>query len=184
MSVVDRYLKKAEEYHGHICSGQILGVRMALVGLKELGYSPDDDLHDIIIYLETDRCVADAAHVVTGITVGQRRIKMNSYGKTAMSFLDVKTGRAVRVCVKTSDRPPHHSPKEEQLAFWEKYSDKDIFAVQEVTIDIDDSELPGPPVSVVTCEKCGEDILDRKEIVKDGHTYCRGCLEGAYYRLR
>jgi formylmethanofuran dehydrogenase subunit E len=182
MNVLEQYLEKAEAYHGHICSGQVLGVRMALLGLKLLNLKPGDDLRDLVIFLETDRCVADAAYVVTGVTVGRRRVKMFSYGKTAMSFLDLKSGRAFRICVKTSDRPPHDAPKAEQLAFWEKYADEDVFRCREVKIELPAGELPGPPISVKVCQDCGEDVLDCREVVKNGRVLCRACAEGAYYR--
>lgn len=182
MKKITPFLEKAEQYHGHICSGQVLGIRMSLLALKLLDLTPEDDLRDLVIFLETDRCVADAAYVVTGVTLGRRRVKVYSYGKTAMSFLDLKTGRAVRVCVSTADRPSHHAPKEEQISFWEKYADSDIFSWQYVHIDLPEEELPGPPVSVLTCAACGEDVLDRKEILKDGKAYCRACACGAYYR--
>lgn len=175
------YLPKAEAYHGHICSGQILGIRMVLAGLKRLGLDPKEDLDDLVLFLETDRCVADAAYVVTGVTVGRRRVKMHNYGKTAMSLLDLKSGRAFRISVKTSDRPPHESSKEEHLAFWENYPDEDAFAIQEVRVELPASELPGPPVSVCVCEDCGEDILDANEVRENGKVFCRACAEGAYY---
>lgn len=182
MKGVEAFIEKAERYHGHICSGQILGIRMALLGLRLLGLNPDDDLRDLVLYLETDRCVADVAYVVTGITVGKRRIKMRDYGKTAMSFLDLGSGKAFRVAVKTSERPPHHSAKEEQMAFWEGYSDDDIFSWREVTIDVPETDLSGPPARVVTCRSCGEDILDGREVIKNGQIHCRGCAEGSYYK--
>ena len=181
MQDITPYLEKAEQYHGHICSGQILGIRMTLMALEALGMSPHDDMRDLVIFLETDRCVADASYVVTGVTVGRRRVKMYSYGKTAMSFLDLKSGKAVRVSVITSDRPPHHADKAAQLAFWEGYADSDIFSCQPVNITMPEGELPGPPARIATCCVCGEDVLDCKEVVQDGKTYCRACLNGAYY---
>ena len=75
MQDIKPYLEKAEQYHGHICSGQILGIRMTLMALKALGMSPQDDMRDLVIFLETDRCVADASYGVTGVTVGRRRVK-------------------------------------------------------------------------------------------------------------
>ena len=96
MTNITRFLEKAEKYHGHICSGQVLGIRMALMGLQLLGLKPVDDLRDLVIFLETDRCVADAVYVVTGVTLGRRRVKVYGYGKTAMSFLVLKSGKAVR----------------------------------------------------------------------------------------
>ena len=182
MNELQVYLRKAEEYHGHICSGQILGIRMALLGLKSLEMRAGGDLRDLMIFLESDRCVADAAYVVTGTTVGRRRMKMHNYGKTAMSFLDLKSGKAYRIAVATSDRPPHHGSKEEQLAFWEGYADEDIFTCQEVSIPLPDSELPGPPVSVIACPGCGEDVLDGREVMRDGTAYCRACAGEAYYQ--
>ena len=152
MTNITPFLEKAEKYHGHICSGQVLGIRMSLMALRLLDLKPEDNLRDLVIFLETDRCVADATHVVTGVTLGRRRVKVYGYGKTAMSFLDLKSGRAVRVHVTTSDRPPHDVPKQEQIAFWEKYADDDIFAWQEVHIDMPEGELPGPPVRVRTVQ--------------------------------
>ena len=181
MSDITPFLEKAEKYHGHICSGQILGIRMTLLALRKLGLSPGDNLRDLVIFLETDRCVADAAYVVTGVTIGRRRVKMRNYGKTAMSFLDLKTGRAVRVSVATSARPPHNVSKNEQLAFWEAYADSDIFSCQDVQIDLPEGELPGPPARIVTCSICGEEVLDCREVTHNGQTCCRACANGAYY---
>jgi formylmethanofuran dehydrogenase subunit E len=98
-----------------------------------------------------------------------------------MSFLDLQSGRAFRICVTTSDRPDHAAPKAEQLAFWEKYADAEIFSWQEVKIELPEGDVPGPPLSIKACQICGEDVLDAKEVVKDGRVLCRGCAEGAYY---
>jgi formylmethanofuran dehydrogenase subunit E len=181
MTDISNFLEKAEKYHGHICSGQILGIRMTLLALRRLGLSPQDNLRDLVIFLETDRCVADAAYVVTGVTIGRRRVKMHQYGKTAMSFLNLATGKAVRVSVATSERPPHDASKAEQLAFWEHYADDNIFTCQDVHIEMPKGDLPGPPARIVTCQNCGEEVLDCKEVVQDGRVLCRACAHGAYY---
>jgi formylmethanofuran dehydrogenase subunit E len=175
------YLAKAEAYHGHICSGQILGIRMALLGLDFLGMRPGDDMRDLALFLESDRCIADALYVVTGVTLGRRRVKLYPYGKTAASFLNLKSGRAFRVWVKTADRPPRDA---DLIAFWLARDDAAIFGWREVLITLPDSELPGPPVSVTRCEMCGEDVLDRKEVVRKGQTLCRACADGPYYQTR
>jgi formylmethanofuran dehydrogenase subunit E len=182
MRALEPYLDKAEAYHGHICSGQVLGLHMALLGLKLLNLTPEDDLSDLMVFLEADHCVADAAYVVTGVTLGSRRVKMFGYGKTAMSFLDLKSGRAFRICVTASARPPHEATKEEHVAFWEKYADEEIFSWQEVKIELPDGDRPGPAIRVLACQNCGEDVLNCKEVVKDGRVLCRACAEGAYYR--
>ncbi|MDR1873161.1 MAG: FmdE family protein [Deltaproteobacteria bacterium] len=172
------YLDKALKYHGHICGGQILGVRMALLGLKLLGLTPGQELRDLVIYLESDRCVADAAYVVTGVTLGRRRVKLVNYGKTAMSFLDLKTQKAYRISVVDHDRPPKDA---DIIDFWSKKKDEDIFKVQKVAIALKPGEEPGPPSRVAVCQKCGDEILDYKDVAVNGQTLCRACAEGPYY---
>ncbi|MDR1083482.1 MAG: FmdE family protein [Deltaproteobacteria bacterium] len=180
MPVWQDYLEKAAAYHGHICGGQILGIRMSLLGLKLLNLDPESDLKDLVIYLESDRCVADAAYVVTGVTVGRRRVKIQNYGKTAMSFLDLKTGDAYRVAVTSREHPPHSA---DPVEFWNKKTDSDIFKVQKVGIKLAPGEEPGPPSRVVICRKCGDEILDHKDLTVDGQTVCRACAEKPYYQV-
>jgi Formylmethanofuran dehydrogenase subunit E len=172
-------LEQAVNYHGHLCGGQILGLRMAKLGLKLLGLKQGDDLRDLVLFLESDRCIADAAYVVTGLTLGKRRLKVMPYGKTAMSFLDLKTGQAFRISVKMKQRPEVGS---DLVEFWSKYQDEEVFEWQEVEIDLPAFERPGKPISVVDCQRCGDEIMDCREVTVDGLTLCKACVEGAYYR--
>jgi len=179
MTTWQEYLDKAAAYHGHICGGQILGIRMAQLGLKLLSLKEGDDLCDLVIFLETDRCVADAAYVVTGLTLGRRRVKVRHFGKTAMSFLDLNSGKAYRIRVKMREHPALGT---DIVAYWAQFSDDEIFDWYEVAIDLPPSELPGKPQSSVLCQNCGEEVLDRKEVVKDNRIFCRNCAEGSYYK--
>ena len=175
-------LENARRVHGsrHLCHGMVLGVRLARLGCRLLGIHDPTSYRDLVVYTETDRCASDAVSAVAGVTLGRRRVKVLGYGKTAASFLDLKTGKAFRIWVKNSERPPHEA---DQVGFWHSRDDKDIFAWREVVIRLPDSELPGPPVSVVPCAACAEDVLDRKEVVKNGQTLCLACAEGAYYHI-
>jgi formylmethanofuran dehydrogenase subunit E len=173
------YLDKAASYHGHICGGQILGLRMSLLGLKLLGLETQSDLRDLVVYLESDRCVADAAYVVTGVTIGRRRVKLANYGKTAMSFLNLKNGEAYRISVAEHERP---DPSQDLVAFWRAKKDEDVFRVQKVAIKLGPGEEPGPPTRVAICAKCGDEVLDHKDVTANGQTLCRACAEGAYYQ--
>lgn len=173
-------LKKAVDYHGHLCGGQILGVRMAKKGLELLGLKQGEDLRNLVIFLESDRCIADAVYAVTGITLGRRRVKIMPYGKTAMSFLDLSSGRAFRLVVKITDKAPKGA---DLLEFWARYSDEELLGWQQVEISLPLWEMPGKPCFVAKCDQCGDEIIDRREIIKDGRCFCRACLEGAYYRV-
>ncbi|MDR0882592.1 MAG: FmdE family protein [Candidatus Adiutrix sp.] len=174
-------LDKAVAYHGHLCGGQIIGVRLARKGLELLGLAGQwgEELRDLVVFVEADRCAADAAYAVTGCTVGRRRLKIMPYGKTAMSFLDLNTGRAFRVAAK---KTAHAGPDDDLVAFWSKYTDDDIMEWQEVTIELSADDRPGKPQSVAICQECGDEVLDRREVREGGRTLCRACLAGAYYR--
>ncbi|MDR2142676.1 MAG: FmdE family protein [Deltaproteobacteria bacterium] len=174
------YLDKAATYHGHICGGQILGIRMALLGLRLLSLDPQAELRDLVVYLESDRCVADAVYVVTGVTIGRRRVKLFNYGKTAMSLLDLKSGQAYRISVVDQDRPPKNA---DLVAYWLAKKDEDIFRVQKVALTIGPGEEPGPPTRAVACQNCGEMVLDHRDVTKNGQTLCRACADGPYYQF-
>src|SRR5947208_12921191 len=99
MNSLDEYLRDAEAAHGHLCAGQVLGVRMAIAGLSRLGIADPRgaDRKRLITYVEIDRCATDAIMVVTGCRPGKRALKLLDYGKMAATFCDLTSGRAVRI---------------------------------------------------------------------------------------
>src|SRR5258706_1570842 len=106
MKTLDEYLVDAEQAHGHICAGQILGVRMAMLGLEKLGVDDPQgkDRKRIVTFVEIDRCATDAIGVVTGCRLGKRALKFRDWGKMAATFVDVQSGRAVRVAATESSK--------------------------------------------------------------------------------
>lgn len=102
------------------------------------------------------------------------------FGKTAMCFLDLKSGKAYRIRVKIREHP---APGTDIVAYWAQFNDDEIFGWYEVAIDLPPSELPGKPQSSVICQNCGEEVLDSKEVAKDNRTFCRNCAEGSYYKI-
>src|SRR5579885_3870992 len=101
MLTLDEYLDEAGRAHGHMCAGQVLGVRMAMAGCREIGIDdPKAQRKSIIAFVEIDRCAADAVSVVTGCRLGKRALKFRDWGKVAATFVDVETGKAVRIAAK------------------------------------------------------------------------------------
>src|SRR5262245_22594094 len=92
------YVSLAEKAHGHICAGQILGLRMALYGLALLGLDDPTGKHRkrLVTFVEIDRCATDAIGVVTGCRLGKRALKFRDFGKMAATFCDLETNRAIR----------------------------------------------------------------------------------------
>ncbi|MEG0292599.1 MAG: FmdE family protein [Anaerovoracaceae bacterium] len=181
MKTFDEDLKAAVDYHGHLCSGQILGVRMARMGARLLSIDEPTANRDLIVYVESDRCLTDAIGTVTGCKLGRRRLKWMDYGKTAASFLDLSTGKAYRIW---REKLIYPSENEDMVAFYNKFSDEELFKFKEVTITPRAEDLPGKPLTITKCEICGEEIIDGREIKIDGHIFCKGCHGGHYYQLK
>ncbi len=181
----------ATMHRGHVCPGQVLGVRMAMLGCRLLGIDEPTQDKRLIVYVEIDRCVADAIAAVTGCRLGKRTLKHIDYGKCACTFVNVPMGRAVRILAREDARsqmwqfvePGMDKDKiEAQREAYKVMSDSEMFVVQEVVVRIPDHDLPGPPISRVVCAVCGEGINDRREVRWNDIVFCRACAQGAYYK--
>jgi formylmethanofuran dehydrogenase subunit E len=175
-------LERAVAFHGHLCAGQILGTRMARIGLEHFGIEAGEDYRDLIVFVEADRCVADAMSSVAGCFIGRRRLKWHDFGKMAATFYDIPSGKAIRVVAVNESRP---APNETDItAFYQAISDADMFKIQEVKVAVSEYDLPGKPKRRVACEQCGESVMDGRDVVKDGRTLCKVCAgQPAYYQV-
>lgn len=174
-----------------MCAGQVLGVRMAMLGCEILGIEDPRgvDRKSLIVFVEIDRCAADAVNTVTGCRLGKRTLKYYDYGKLAATFLNVKTGDAVRVVALDSSReaadcafPEVENRYERQLRAYKLLPVEELFKVERVKVTVPAQDQPGRPVSRVQCDKCGEGINDRREVTLDGRTLCRSCAGESYYQ--
>ena len=190
MKSFDDYLHDAEIAHGHVCAGQVLGVRLALFGLKKLGIADPQgkDRKKLVTFVEIDRCATDAVMVVTGCRLGKRALKFRDWGKMAATFVDVSTGKAIRVAAKESSKalarqmhPEIESKNRQQMAAYREMSDDDLFATQWVKVDLPPEEFPGYKGERSVCEVCGEGINFRREVRRDGKVLCRSCAGENYY---
>lgn len=190
---VDELLDECAVTHGHICPGQLLGVRMALTGCDAIGIEDPKglDRKKLIVWVEIDRCMADAISAVTGVRVGRRSLKVMDYGKVAATFLNLATDEAVRVVARDESRaladslhPEIESKKDRQMLTYREASVDQLFAVHPVRVEFTKFDEPGKPLSRVTCTKCGEGINDGREVLNaEGSTLCRPCTGAGYYRV-
>src|SRR5580692_9142028 len=149
MEAFDDLLVKAEAAHGHLCAGQILGVRMALLGLERLGIADPRgaDRKRLVTYVEIDRCATDAIGMVTGCRLGKRTLKFRDWGKMASTLVDLSNDRAVRVIALETSRelaahqfPLLESKKAQQMAAYRQLDDDQLFRSQWVHVSVDASE--------------------------------------------
>lgn len=171
-------VERAVAFHGHLCSGQCLGVRMAHMGLRLLGLDNETDRKKIMVFVECNRCPADAIMMATGCTVGKRTYYFMDMGKAAATFVNLETGRAVRVIRKAHRHP---ADREDLLDFYETLPEEGWLVAQEVTVELKAGDLPGPPVEVVTCARCGEEVTDGRHVEVGGVTFCRSCAGERHY---
>jgi formylmethanofuran dehydrogenase subunit E len=185
MSEIDILLKKAKEFHGEVCAGIILGTRMTVAGMKVLEMNPLEKNRYLIVYVENDRCVADAIQAITGCSLGHRTLKYLPYGKFAATFVDLKTGAAVRVSIadKTiNDRLGTVAVKDISPTALLETQESDLFHIRRVHCTVPDEDMPGLPKHKAYCSRCNEVILDNKVVVRDGAVLCNNCAGMTYYR--
>jgi formylmethanofuran dehydrogenase subunit E len=189
MQSLEEYLVLAERSHGHMCPGQVLGVRMAMTGLRALGIDDPAKHHRrLVTFVEIDRCATDAVSLVTGCRLGKRSLKFLDYGKVAATFVDLESGKAVRVVARDDSRgkaksmfPDLGSPSKQQLAAYKVMEDSELFTVQPVKVKLEPQDLPGRPRSRVACAACGEGVNDGRERTVNGRILCRSCAGESYY---
>jgi formylmethanofuran dehydrogenase subunit E len=191
MKSLDEYLRDAERAHGHLCAGQVLGVRLAMLGLTKLGI---DDPHGkdrkrLVTFVEIDRCATDAVAVVTGCRLGKRALKFRDWGKVAATFVDLETGKSVRIAAKESSKalarqmhPEIENKNQQQMLAYREMSDDDLFVSQWVKVELPPEEFPGYKGERIVCASCGEGINFRREVRRDDKFLCRSCAGESYYQ--
>jgi len=181
----------AEQAHGHLCAGQILGLRMALYGVKLLGLEDPAgaDRKRLVTYVEIDRCATDAIPIVTGCRLGKRALKFRDFGKVAATFCDLRDQRAVRLVARESSKqraremyPELPTKNQQQMCAYRQLPDDDLFGAQWVRVAIGPEDLPGYKAPRVMCAECGEGINFKREVTRGGRVLCRACAGERYYQ--
>lgn len=187
MKSLDEYLELAERAHGHMCAGQVLGVRLAMLGVRELGLDPVKDRKRLVTYVEIDRCMTDAVALVANCRLGKRALKFLDWGKVAATFVDLQTGRGIRIVAKESAKQkaremfPEQDKELAQQKAYRVMPDEELFEKQWVRVEVKPEDLPGFKGPRVVCAECGEGINFKREVVREGRTLCRACAGERYY---
>jgi len=191
MQDFDTLLKNSAAAHGHLCPGQVVGVRMAMLGCKLIGLDEPtriDQIKKLIVFVEMDRCTGDAVAYVTGVKLGRRSLKFMDYGIMAATFVNLETKRAFRVISteEARDLATVYAPEvpekyAQQLEAYKRMPDNVLFRVQKVRVHMSEYDLPGPTRKKVACSRCGQVVRDNREVIHNGHILCKPCAHGAYF---
>ncbi len=187
-------IEECGRLHGHICPGQVLGVRMAVLGCRLTGIEDPRgvDRKSLLVWVEIDRCVTDAVSAVTGVRLGKRSLKFLDYGKVAATFLNLSENRAYRIVAKEESReladalyPAVGDKKERQMLTYREADESELFKVEFVGIELDDFEKPGRPRRRIICAQCGEGVNDGRDLLDAlNRSVCRPCAFEGYYRKK
>lgn len=192
MESFEQLLDKSTTIHGHICAGQVIGVRLAMIGLREIEIDDPrgSQRKDFYVLVEIDRCATDAIQSVTGCTLGKRSLKWLDYGIMAATFVNLKTGAAVRVTAREESRelakkycPQIGDRYQQQLEAYRVMAEDELFRLERVQVTVPPEDLPGKPLRRIQCQSCGDWVQDCREIEQDGQTLCRPCATGRYYTI-
>jgi formylmethanofuran dehydrogenase subunit E len=188
----DELLAGSVAAHGHLCPGQIVGVRLAMLGLRLLDFAAPPtypQLKQLIVFIEMDRCTGDAVAFVTNVKLGRRSLKYVDYGIMAATFVNLQNSRAFRVISteEARDLAPFYAAsgldkRGQQLEAYRVMPDSVLFRVQEVEVDLTPYDLPGPTRRKVACARCGQVVRDHREVIQNGLALCRPCAGGAYFQ--
>jgi formylmethanofuran dehydrogenase subunit E len=204
---LDDLLHEAEIAHGHLCAGQVLGVRMAMLALNRLGiddprqrHLPDGSLNPdrkrLVTFIEIDRCATDAIAVVTGCRLGKRALKHRDFGKMAATFIDLNAKldaddyKALRVVALETSKArarelyPSLEKNAQQMKAYRELPDKDLFSTEWVRVPLPPSEFPGYKGERVVCARCGEGVNFDRFIERNNERLCLACANPTtlYYK--
>lgn len=187
---IESLLEECERLHGHLCPGQLLGVRMALSGCRLVGVGDPRgaERKKLLVWVEIDRCMTDAVSAVTGARLGRRSLKFVDLGKVAATFLNLESGVAYRIAALDEARELADSRyagiasrRERQMRAYREAAEEEIFKIEPVGVNYSEFDLPGRPRARVTCVRCLEGVNDGREITTAEGALCKACASGGYY---
>lgn len=188
METLETLLQRCSSHHDHLCPRQILGVRVGLAGMAALGFDGPPPKKRLLTIVETDGCFADGVIEATECTVGHRTLRIEDYGKVAVTFVDKETGKAVRVIPSldsrqkaqqfASDEPKHYMA---QMKAYQSMPDEELLTIQPVRLKVPVEQIVSRPGTRPNCSVCGEEIINEREIVQEGKILCRSCAGYGYY---
>lgn len=183
-------LEVCKERHGHLCAGQVLGARLALLGLELIGIRDPYglDRKKFLVYVEIDRCATDALQTVTGVSLGKRTMKYLDFGIMAATFVNLETGKAVRIIAREEAKeqakkyfPELETPALRELSAYKIMPLEELFEIKEVRVKLREVDLPGKPRQKVVCEGCGIVVRDGRHVEKEGKVLCKICGGQSYF---
>jgi formylmethanofuran dehydrogenase subunit E len=179
---LDDILEQAAAWHRHLCPRQVLGARMGILAGRLLSLELPQKNKRLYTFVETDGCFADGVSAATGCWLGRRTMRLIDHGKVAATFVDTHTRRAVRIRPHPQARTEARRYAPDAKTRWHAYlaayqimPDDVLLEAQWVELTLDLDQLISRPGARTVCHRCGEEIINEREVTRDGTILCRGC---------
>jgi len=189
MSRLDCFLEQSSALHKHLCPRQVLGAQIGVYAADLFGVELPQDNKRFYAFVETDGCFADGVSVATGCWLGRRTMRLMDYGRVAVTIVDTESEHAIRFwphpqarCRAATYAPDAQSRWHAQLAAYQIMPTAELLCAAPVALTVSLADLISRPGVRATCEQCGEEILNEREVLVDGHTLCRSCAGDSYYQ--
>lgn len=188
MDEIQEYLAKSATAHKNLCPRQVLGVRMGRYAARLLGFDPLQVEKRLLVIVETDGCFATGVSTTTRCTIGSRNLRIEDLGKAAATFTDTKLRRSVRLAPSADARAlaEQYAPDvpdrwEAMLEGYQRIPDELLFSWQSVELLTSIEAIFSKPGVRTACQVCGEEIMNEREVIRDGQVLCRSCAGFSYY---
>lgn len=189
LSTLATLLDQSKALHRHLCPRQILGVRMGLLAGALLGLAVPqaEDAKRLLAIVETDGCFSDGVAVAANCWVGRRTMRVEDQGKVAATFVDTQTEAAWRIAPHPKAReravasvPEARNRWEAMLLGYQRMTDAGLLVWRGVRLRVPVGEIVSKPGLRALCTVCGEEIMNGRERVVGGATFCRACAGEDY----
>jgi formylmethanofuran dehydrogenase subunit E len=187
---LDELLTASAAHHHRVCPRQVLGVRIGIFAGRALDIALPQPEKRLLAIAETDGCFVDGVSAATGCYVGRRTLRIEDYGKTAATFVDTLTEQAIRIAPRGNIRslageyaPSAGKRWEAQLIGYQSIPDELLLHWQWVELNVSVKRIIGQAGKRVMCEICGEEIINQREVLREGTIVCRSCAGKSYFHL-
>ncbi|MCJ2163508.1 MULTISPECIES: FmdE family protein [unclassified Pseudodesulfovibrio] len=190
----EEIIEQTISFHGHSCPGLTIGIRAAELAMRELG-NPNEI--EMVAVSETDMCGVDAIQFLTGCTYGKGNFLHRDFGKIAFSFFDRKTGKGLRALLNPDIRAGMDTElaalmaKQDQgsatrdeldrivelrTLLKERFMELELEDMFDVTQLKEGLPRPAMILASLTCDCCGETVMESRTRRFSGKTVCIPCF--------
>lgn len=185
---MDELLAASAKHHHRICPRQVLGVRMGLLAGHILEIPVPQPEKRLLTIAETDGCFLDGLSAATGCYAGRRTLRIEDYGKTAVTFVDILTEQAIRIHPRSNVRelareyaPSANNKWEAQLIGYQIIPDDLLLSCQPVVLTIPVKQIIGQAGKRIVCDRYGEEIINQRQVLRQGMAVCKPCAGETYF---